>query len=710
MPRCQHCLVPASQVTAYEMWQSGCPATKTDDQARRAQVIAECARISNVVPPTQINPAPRQILAAPPSASADFVALKGRRKFLLTQDLGVGDWVAMTGMIRDLKLAYGDAIELDVHTSYHELFANSPRITKAGDKSGQTLIKPDYGAGLRGQKSETIHFLAWWHRDWERQTGIPVPVRYPYPDLHLTPAEVNAKILGDKRYWVFVAGGKQNFTAKWWARRDWQETCNLVRLAGIEVVQVGAIGPDHWHPALDGAINLVGKTDLRLLMRLIAQSEGVVCGVTGAMHLAAGLHKPCVVLAGGREAWWWEAYVNENRGFGPEASGRVPVPHKFLHTIGQLPCCPTHGCWRSQTESTNPSDTVCEYPEDRGPGRKIARCMTMIRPAHVLEAVMSYYNDRALPAIGALPDVPEVLTGAPAPAPASETAAILNLAPPDSPPAEYRVRRFVPQATPAIRASLPELAMLDRPIFDDQSIGGKFTIFVLCRGDHYPMQKTCLDGLAQTLPTGRAEVRVALVGVPTQTTATVERMAAEGIVNKVYTLAASTGKYPAMRTLFHDPAAPLATSYAIWADDDTYFDRSPNWLAELARTIATGHPQGDRLYGPHQLWQFQPGQVDWIRQSSWFRGRPLQDAAGQDAPNGQRVHFPAGGSFFALASELIRGQQIPDPRLTQDGAYMLAEQVHQGGGGFGRFSTQKQYVNWGALGDRGRLAINAGIF
>ena len=106
-------------------------------------------------------------------------------------------------------------------------------------------------------------------------------------------------------------------------------------------MQCGEASRGHVHPPLDGVINLVGKADLRQLVRLVLHSARVVSPVTFAMHAAAAvptrpdrpLNRACVVFAGGREPAQWEAYPH----------------HQYLHVNGGLPCCDDGGgCWRSR--------------------------------------------------------------------------------------------------------------------------------------------------------------------------------------------------------------------------------------------------------------------------------------------------------------------------------------------------------------------------
>ena len=117
-------------------------------------------------------------------------------------------------------------------------------------------------------------------------------------------------------FWIVGAGGKFDFTAKWWEHARWQAVVD--DFAGrIRFVQVGEKG--HHHPALRGVLDLRGKTDLRQLVRLVYHADGVLCPVTSLMHLAAAVPwkhsgglRPCVVVAG--VAPDLQALVDEGQG------------------------------------------------------------------------------------------------------------------------------------------------------------------------------------------------------------------------------------------------------------------------------------------------------------------------------------------------------------------------------------------------------------
>jgi len=162
----------------------------------------------------------------------------------------------------------------------------------------------------------------------------------------------------------------------------------------ILFVQVGANGD--YHPPLRGVLDFRGRTDVRQLVRLVHHSAGVLSPVTSLMHLAAAvpvrdgrpLHRPCVVVAGGREPTQWEAYPH----------------HQFLHTLGALRCCDNGGCWKTRLSPRHGGDDGdsdhCVDPVSVGTRREPAflpRCMTMITPADVIRAIERYHEAGAMP-------------------------------------------------------------------------------------------------------------------------------------------------------------------------------------------------------------------------------------------------------------------------------------------------------------------------
>lgn len=332
----------------------------------------------------------------------------------------LGDTVVVTALVRDIAHRYGQRFDIHLCTNWSPVWHHNPYVASFTSRTNgweqltplPRRIKLAYLDGIRHAgragnepaRYDYCHFLAWFHRFFTQQTGLPLDVTHAAGDLHLTEKEKEPLVRG--RYWVVLSGGKQDITCKYYPTPYWQRVVDLLYGLGIPCVQAGATHNDHHHPLLERTLNFVGRTDdARDLFSLIATAEGVLCGVTSTMHIAAALNKPCVVVAGGREEPWWEAYDGfEDYGHFQRCRS-FPVRHRFLHTIGQLDCCPLKGCWRQRvvqllplTPTNRHNKKVCQYPETVS-GQPIARCMRLIQPERIAEAVLAYYLDGTLPSI-----------------------------------------------------------------------------------------------------------------------------------------------------------------------------------------------------------------------------------------------------------------------------------------------------------------------
>lgn len=328
------------------------------------------------------------------------------RRFILAFQMAPGDVSMLTALVRDLKLTYGERYLVDVRTNFPDLWRNNPYLTplREGEPGVEYLsLQSDaYIEALkRAHSGERIHFIRAFHMTFERRTGIRVPLLHPRPDYHLTEEERTQPFIRG-RYWVVVPGGKLDATTKIWSQRRWQDLVDRLRRWGLRFVQEGATKKFCVHPPLQNVLSVVGMTSIRDLMRNVYHAEGVICGITFPMHLAAGLEKPCVVVAGGREEPWWEAYDNTYPGaFGPTASP-VRVPHRYLHTLGRLPCCARNGCWAARVvpiadNRAKYNNNLCKRPVHDEGGQILPECLRMISVDHVVAAVMSYYEDATLP-------------------------------------------------------------------------------------------------------------------------------------------------------------------------------------------------------------------------------------------------------------------------------------------------------------------------
>lgn len=317
------------------------------------------------------------------------------RKWILSvRGLAPGDCLMVHGLARDLRAAYPDC-QVDIRTNFSQQFGrHSLHLTRLDkDKTAKhvSLVQK-----LEWFRTGQIHFAAWPHKAFEQSTRLKVPLTKPHSDLHLSDEErANPKIRG--RYWVIVPGCKADMTVKAYSQLRWQEIVDRLREHGLRFVQEGSVKRLSIHPPLDRVLNVVGTTSIRDLVVNIHHSDGVVSGESLPAHIAAALGKPCVVIAGGRVSPASFAY-NELGNFGP--CGPPAVPHRYLHTIGQLKCCQSYGCHKDRVIKLNDrmrnDKNLCLLPTQDGAGQPVAECMQRISALDVHDAVMSYYTDGTL--------------------------------------------------------------------------------------------------------------------------------------------------------------------------------------------------------------------------------------------------------------------------------------------------------------------------
>ncbi len=305
-----------------------------------------------------------------------------------------GDIVMLTAAVRDLHAAYPGQFQTDVRTSASELWEGNPHLTplEEGDPAVRSLTM--HYPLIHRSNQTSLHFIHGYLQYMEDQLGVSVPLTRFCGDLYLSDAEKADRTVAGielpEHYWAVLAGGKYDFTSKWWNPDYYQAVVHHFR-GKIDFVQCGA--REHWHPELQGVLNLVGQTSLRDLLRVIYHAQGVLCPVTFAMHAAAALEsapgqpraRPCVVIAGGREPPQWEAYPQ----------------HRFLHTVGALSCCQTGGCWKSRCQRVGDGDekdrrNLCEQPVEVSESLVIPRCLQMIGPEEVIQHIARYYEGGVL--------------------------------------------------------------------------------------------------------------------------------------------------------------------------------------------------------------------------------------------------------------------------------------------------------------------------
>ena len=303
-----------------------------------------------------------------------------------------GDLAVLSAAIRDLNKAHPGRFQFMMDTSCPMIFTGNPYLIKFPEFSARKVVAkyPLIHQSNQVKKHFLLGFIEYLNQEL-KASAILTEFK---PDIYLTEIEKKGPPLAlPKGYWVFASGGKKDYTAKMWSYSNWQKVADALK-GKIPLVQVG--GGSHIHPRINGVIDLVGKTSVRDLMRLIYHADGVMCAITCLMHIAAGFNKPCVVIAGGREPYSWESYTLDNRllnmrygqpNWNPPSPDNF-IPHRFLHMLDKLPCCTGKACWKSRIELDGPG-SKCVRPVVQN-GQRIPECMQMITPEMVLESVEWY--------------------------------------------------------------------------------------------------------------------------------------------------------------------------------------------------------------------------------------------------------------------------------------------------------------------------------
>jgi ADP-heptose:LPS heptosyltransferase len=301
----------------------------------------------------------------------------------------------LTAAVRDLHRANPGRFQTDVRTSAEALWQENEDLTSLSESDSAVEVIDMHYPLIHQCNQRPYHFIHGYAQHLEQKLDVSVPITEFRGSVQISDHEKRLPCPGielgvPERFWILVAGGKYDYTAKWWNPASFQKVVD--HFAGrITFVQCGEAG--HWHSPLNGVVNLIGKSTLRDFVRLMYHADGVVCPVTFAMHLAAAVeskpgrppHRPCVVVAGGREPAHWESYTH----------------HQFLSTNGALSCCLEGGCWKSRCQlvgdgDAKDHDNICTSPVQISPDLRIPKCMDMITPEDVIRRIELYYQGGVL--------------------------------------------------------------------------------------------------------------------------------------------------------------------------------------------------------------------------------------------------------------------------------------------------------------------------
>lgn len=309
-----------------------------------------------------------------------------RVRLLLRLDEGPGtspgDITVLTAALESLHKEYPGRYLTAVKTSCDAVFANNPHVVKfAVGEADVREMKMKYDL-VHQSNQRSIHFMEAFCDHLTKSLGERVPLRVNRPHLYLSAEE--KKTVGQVEeltgytgpFWLVNSGVKRDYTTKGWGRHNYQKVVDLLR-GKVIFVQVGS--REHDHLPLTGAINFLGWTDTRQLIRLAERCVGGLGPSTFLQHLCAAWEKPYVCLLGGREPVSWVSYPLQTT----------------LHTVGMLECCRHGACWRSRTVALGdglPEDgSLCERPDLTGP-EPVPECLSSFSPETVADIITRYHN------------------------------------------------------------------------------------------------------------------------------------------------------------------------------------------------------------------------------------------------------------------------------------------------------------------------------
>jgi GT2 family glycosyltransferase len=207
------------------------------------------------------------------------------------------------------------------------------------------------------------------------------------------------------------------------------------------------------------------------------------------------------------------------------------------------------------------------------------------------------------------------------------------------------------------------------------SVQFPITICVLCYGRHAELARRFLESLYRTTAASLFTLRAGLNDAEPATHQLFREYSAQFQNIELFIEPKNVFKDPLMRRMFHERR--ITSKWMIWCDDDTHFTR-PDWLQRLALKIE-GSPAVDMWAWVHVLWRRDKEILDWIRQASWYRGRPF--LRGKDLDGNPAIEFRfAPGAFWAIRTEILFQLDWPDPRLIHANEdFLLGEALRQNG-------------------------------
>jgi len=162
------------------------------------------------------------------------MAMRDMERLILQCSLCPGDVVMLTAAVRDLHRAHPGKFATDVRTPAPELWENNPYLQPLDENDRDVRVIDMHYPLIHVSNHAPYHFIHGYAQFLEQQLGVRIPVAEFKGDLHVSSIEKNWLSQVEEtgfhgRFWIMMAGGKFDFTTKWWNPDNYQQVIDHFR-------------------------------------------------------------------------------------------------------------------------------------------------------------------------------------------------------------------------------------------------------------------------------------------------------------------------------------------------------------------------------------------------------------------------------------------------------------------------------------------------
>ena len=157
------------------------------------------------------------------------------RKLILRNFQSPGDIVMLTAAVRDLHLSHPNEVATDVRTPCPALWENNPYLTPLKEDAKDVQVLDCHYPLIHQSNEAPLHFIHGFTEFLNKELQLNSRVQAFRGDIHLSaqereaPSPVAEYVGRDVPYWLICAGGKKDFTIKWWSADRYQQVVDHFR-------------------------------------------------------------------------------------------------------------------------------------------------------------------------------------------------------------------------------------------------------------------------------------------------------------------------------------------------------------------------------------------------------------------------------------------------------------------------------------------------